>query len=71
MEFEITLSDTKTIRSRKVYDIISLVADISGFADIFMVFFGLIFNSWHNNYKLTAALIKHAGSVELKSRRRT
>jgi len=37
MEFEMELSNIKVIKGRQVYDIITLVAEVSGFADLFMV----------------------------------
>jgi hypothetical protein len=51
---QVTLSDTKIIRNRSVYDLISFIADISGFADIFMVVFGLILTNYNANIKLKA-----------------
>ena len=38
----IFLSDQKSIKGRTVYDIVTLVAEVSGFADIFMIAFGFI-----------------------------
>lgn len=51
------LSNTKIIRSRQVYDIISLIADISGFADVFYVLTTFIF-SRYNNRLLKTELVK-------------
>jgi hypothetical protein len=65
-EFRFALSDTKIIRSRKVYDIISLIADISGFADVFMVFTGYFLLNFYQNQKLRGALVTQIGLVELK-----
>ena len=35
--FRLELSRTKVIKGRQVYDIITLIAEVSGFADLFMV----------------------------------
>ena len=35
-----TLDDTKVVRTRTVYNLITLVSEVSGFADIFLVIIG-------------------------------
>lgn len=42
MQIYVFLSDQKHIKGRTVYDIVTLVAELSGFADIFMIVFGFI-----------------------------
>jgi len=36
------LSDEKNIRTRTVYDLITLIAEVSGFADLFVLGFGFL-----------------------------
>lgn len=39
-EAKFMLDDTKVVRSRTVYNLITLVSEVSGFADIFLVIMG-------------------------------
>ena len=38
VELNLRVSDTQILRSRTVYDVIDLIADVSGIADILSVF---------------------------------
>ena len=58
------LADTKKIRSRVVYDLITLVSEVSGFNDLFVVGFGFIF-SFYTPVLLGVSLVKHTSPVEL------
>ena len=58
------LSDTKHIRSRVVYDIITLVSEVSGFNDLFAVGLGFAF-SFYTPVMLELSLIKHMSPVKL------
>jgi hypothetical protein len=42
------IGDNKVIRSRRVYDLITMIAEMSGFADIFMVTAGFYFGIFHH-----------------------
>jgi hypothetical protein len=53
------MSDKKTIRGRTVYDIVTLVAEVSGFADFFMIFFGFVMNVFVQPRSLESALLSH------------
>jgi hypothetical protein len=44
LKISLSLSDTKHIRSRVVYDVITLVSEISGFNDLFAVGLGFAFS---------------------------
>ncbi len=64
------LSDTKIIRSRTVYDVITFVSEVSGFADIFFVVFTHVFALLYTPFLLEAQLHRHMGScVTLKKKR--
>ena len=53
------LSDNKIIRSRRVYHFVEFIAEVSGFADIFMVFSALILGSLYQPSMLKAYRLKH------------
>jgi hypothetical protein len=42
------ISDKKQIRTRTVYDVITLIAEVSGFADLFVLGFGSLFGLFYN-----------------------
>ena len=42
------LSDIETIRSRQVYNVIDLIAEVSGFADLFFVATTLFFGQFYH-----------------------
>ena len=37
MQFDFELADTKNIRAREVYSMITLIAEVSGLADVFVI----------------------------------
>jgi hypothetical protein len=53
------LKDTKLIRSRTVYDLITLIAEVSGFADLFMLGFGALMNLLYTPKAIDADVINH------------
>lgn len=63
----ISLADTKLIKARIVYNIITLVSEISGFADILIVFVSFVLGLIYTPRMLEAALLRHMGPVELPS----
>lgn len=58
---EVTLSDNQILRSRKVYNIIGLIADVSGMVDLLMVFSGFIMSTLITKQMLKAALVSYIG----------
>jgi len=68
---EIKLDDTKTIRSRTVYDIVTFFSEVSGFADIFFVFLTFLFGLLYTPYALEVALHEHMGRcITVKKKRK-
>ena len=63
-EYTFTLSDIKTFRTRIVYNLITLVSEVSGFADILFVTSGILL-SFYVPRSLETFLIKNMGPVEL------
>lgn len=53
------LSDKKIVRNRSVYDLITLIAEVSGFADIFMVFASVFLKIAYKPTMLNLALLNH------------
>jgi hypothetical protein len=62
------LSDTKIIRQRTVYNIIDLIAEVSGIADILYVFSSTVVVYLITMRALKSELVKHMGQVKLLSR---
>ena len=58
---EFQIADTKVIRTRGVYNIITLISEVSGFADIFYVGIGFILATFYTPFLLEAALHSHMG----------
>lgn len=44
-DVQISISDTQLIRTRSVYNIVDLIADVSGLADILLVFSALLMST--------------------------
>jgi hypothetical protein len=55
------LDDTKILRGRSVYDIITLVSEVSGLADIFFVGIAFVIGVLYTPLLLEAALHEHMG----------
>ena len=55
----IAILDRKIERSRTVYDIITLIAEVSGFADIFMITLTFLLGLFHHPKMYESALIEH------------
>jgi hypothetical protein len=63
---EINLSNKKILKTRQVYDIITFVAEISGFADLFIVFATFFLATFVQPQMLQAALLEHMRPFILK-----
>jgi hypothetical protein len=68
---EIFLSDKKQIRARSVYTVITMISEISGFADLFVVFFTFLFGTFYTPLLLEHSLIKHMGPVDLPKKNKS
>jgi hypothetical protein len=55
------LDDTKILRGRRVYDIITLVSEVSGLADIFFVSITFLIGIVYTPLLLESALHEHMG----------
>jgi hypothetical protein len=53
------LSDKKQIRTRTVYDVITLIAEVSGFADLFVLGFGSLIGLIYSPKALDAEVLNH------------
>jgi len=62
-EAEFYLDDIFVKRSRTVYDVITLVSEVSGFADIFFVLITYILGVLYTPFQLESALLEHMGHV--------
>lgn len=62
------LSDTKIIRQRTVYNVIDLIAEVSGIADILYVFSASVVVNMITMKVLESELVKHMGKIKLLSR---
>lgn len=60
------LAENKIIRSRTVYSILTMVSEISGFADLLMVFTSIILGIVYTPFKLESALLEHMGHVDIQ-----
>ena len=68
--FDVDLSNKKIIKSRQVYDIITFVAEISGFADLFMVFTTLVLGTFIQPQSLEKALLEHMRPVRMRGKKK-
>lgn len=59
------LADIKFIRQRYVYNLITLVSEISGFADILFVGFGFIMATFYTPYMFETSLVSNLGRIRL------
>ena len=64
LKLQFHLSDTQHIRSIVVYDLITLVSEVSGFNDLFAIGLGFVF-SYYTPVMLELSLIKHMSPVKL------
>lgn len=53
------LSDKKFVRSRTVYDLITLIAEVSGFADLFVLGFGALIGLIYSPKALDAEVLNN------------
>ena len=61
---------TKVIRSRTVYDVITFISEVSGFADIFFISATFFFNILYTPYLLEAELHRHMGPCVIAKKKR-
>lgn len=72
MKLNIALSQTKTLRGRKVYDVITLISEISGLADMLFVAATFLLGIFYTPFLVEAALHKHMGpQVKVKPTKKT
>jgi hypothetical protein len=55
----VRLTDKKIERTRTVYDIVALIAEVSGFADIFMVVCTALLGFFHHPKMYETALLQY------------
>ena len=65
MEVTVLLQDSAKVRNRKVYDIITLIAEVTGFADILILSATVIVGFLYQPQMLEAKLIEHMSRVNL------
>jgi len=61
VQVKFKLGDKKVIRTRSVYKIITLISEVSGFADIFYIGISFILGTFYTPFLLEAALHNHMG----------
>ena len=66
---KLKLADSKFIKNRIVYNVITLVSEISGFADILMVIVAFFLGLLYTPRMLEAALISHMGPVQMPAKK--
>ena len=60
--FEFTLADNMILGERSAYNIVTLIAEVSGFADMFMISAALILTTLYQPKMLQQAIVLHTGS---------
>jgi acyl carrier protein len=68
-EASILLSDTKVVKSRKVYNLITLISEVSGVADILFVSMTVLIKWLYTPLMLEAALLKHIVKISTPSKK--
>jgi hypothetical protein len=58
LAYELSLHDIKTFRSRTVYSLITLISEVSGFADILFIVAGIFLKTFYTPRKLEASLLE-------------
>jgi hypothetical protein len=51
------------LRERSVYDIVTLIAEVSGFADMFMISATVLLTAFYQPKMLESALLKHMNQL--------
>jgi hypothetical protein len=69
-EIQMNLDDKKILRGRSVYDIITLVSEVSGLADIFFVSITFVIGVLYTPFLLEAALHEHMGPCVAKKNKK-
>jgi len=60
------MSDEQILRQRSVYNIVDLIADTSGIADILLVNSSLVMTVFFTNRNFVSQLLRHVSYVQLK-----
>ena len=68
-ELSAKLVDMKIIKSRTVYSLITMIAEVSGFADLFVVASTFLLGQLHTSNLQGYSLAKHASMVKLPASR--
>lgn len=63
---QVSLSDNQILRSRSVYNIIDMVADVSGMVDVLLVFSGFLMSTLFTKQLLKASLVSYISLVQLE-----
>jgi hypothetical protein len=64
LSFYTSLSEIRTIRTRSVYNIVDMIAEVSGLADVLIVFSKLILSLLFTKNLLTKVLVEYIGEVQ-------
>ena len=64
------LSEIKTIRNRTVYNVITLISEVSGFADILIVFWMFVMSRFYVSPLMTYDLTRGVAKVDLPIKHR-
>ena len=64
------LSEIKYIRNRTVYNVITLISEVSGFADVFMVFWMFVMSRFYVSPLMTYDLTRGVAKVDLPIKHR-
>jgi hypothetical protein len=70
MKISIYLSDQQIIRTRTVYDVITLIAEVSGFADLWVLGFGSLIGTLISPKLLQTELINQIQFSVLRKKKR-
>lgn len=52
LDMSLKLAETKTIRNRTVYNVLTMISEVSGIADLLMVFTSLILGTLYTPFML-------------------
>lgn len=66
----IMLADIKIVRSRTVYSLITLISEVSGFADVFIVGGTFLFGSFYTPFFMEVSLVKHCSPIQFPKRKK-
>jgi hypothetical protein len=69
VKIRLRLTDTMTLRSRTVYSLITLISEMSGFADLLYVSVGFLLGLLYTQRMMEAALLKSMRPIDLSRER--